>query len=150
MFLSILSWSDFDNVLITGEKTNWLSNSKASLKDSLTRNATSDMALAIHYLKFAKDHFSTSQKMYFQIAGTLMLQKNSEILSKRFFCLSFLHFFKTCIKTRIPINFAVAETQVGGPTECIFLSIMVLRMSFSLTSFLFCKSVYLRVRTGVS
>ena len=37
----------------------------------------------------------------------------SEILSKNFHCLSFLHFFKIGIRVRVPLKFTVAETGLG-------------------------------------
>ena len=90
----------------------------------------------IYYSRFAKDQFynvmlALPSLIYFQTSGKLMLEINSEMLSKSFNISPFLPFFNTCIGVRVPVNFAIVEKCVDGTSMCMSILTLVLRISLS-------------------
>ena len=63
---------------------------------------------------------------YFQISGFSVLEINSEILSKSFIIFPFSILFETCIGVWLLLKFAIAETQVDGPSRCTLILTLVL------------------------
>ena len=82
------------------------------------------------------------QKNYF-FSDTLEI--NSAILPKSFFVFPFSTFFKTCIGVWVYRSFTIAEKSSGDASSVSTLICTMGLISFSQTSFLFCKCIYLRV-----